>query len=213
MAPPPRKPRIASAEFVASAPHAGAFPPPVGVEIAFLGRSNVGKSTLLNAVLERKSLARTSSTPGATREVVFFEAKTTSGAVLSLADLPGYGYAKRSKAERESWGALAEDYLLGRANLAGVVILVDARRGLEDDDRDLFELIASKPRVTRAPLKATLVATKLDKINAAARKPALAKLKDQAKRPIVGFSMEDPTTADDVWRAVMKMANLGDAPQ
>lgn len=208
MAPPPRKPRIASAEFVASAPHANAFPPPVGVEIAFLGRSNVGKSTLLNAVLERKSLARTSSTPGATREIVFFQAKTVDGAVLSLADLPGYGYAKRSKAERAAWGPLAEEYLLGRANLAGVVILVDARRGIEDDDRDLFELVASEPRVPRAPLSALLVATKLDKLNAAARKPALAKLKAEAKRPVIGFSIEDPTTADDVWRGVLKMAHV-----
>jgi GTP-binding protein len=201
--------RIASASFVLSAPHSKAFPPPVGVEIAFLGRSNVGKSTLLNAVLERKSLARTSSTPGATREIVFFEAKTTSGAVLSLADLPGYGYAKRSKAERASWGPLAEDYLLGRPNLVGVVILVDCRRGIEDDDRDLFELVASKPRVSRPPVAALLVATKLDKLNAAARKPALAKLKEQAKRPVVGFSAQDPTTAEDVWRGVLKMANVG----
>lgn len=204
----PHPRRIASATFVASAPHAGAFPPPTGVEVAFLGRSNVGKSTLLNAVLERRSLARTSSTPGATREVVFFEAKTTGGALLSLADLPGYGYAKRSKAERESWGKLAEDYLLGRPNLVGVVILVDCRRDLEDDDKDLFELVASPARVSRPPLSSVLVATKLDKLNAAARKPALAKLKAQAGRPVIGFSFEDPDSADAVWRAVLKMANI-----
>src|SRR6185436_15587992 len=130
------------------------------------------------------------------------------GAVLSLADLPGYGYAKRSKAERASWGTLAEDYLLGRPNLAGVVILIDCRRGLEDDDNDLFQLIASPPRVGRGPVGSVLVATKLDKLNMAARKPALAKLKAQAKRPVIGFSMQDPTTADDVWRAVLRMANL-----
>jgi GTP-binding protein len=202
------KPRIASATFVASAPHAGAFPPPTGVEVAFLGRSNVGKSTLLNAVMERRNLARTSSTPGATREVVFFEVKTTGGALLSLADLPGYGYAKRSKAERESWGKLAEDYLLGRPNLAGVVILVDSRRSIEDDDRDLFELIESTPRVSRPPIGMVLVATKLDKLNAAARKPALAKLKAVAGRPVIGFSMGDNDAADAVWRAVLKMANV-----
>jgi GTP-binding protein len=206
--PAPRRPRIASATFVASAPHAGAFPPPTGVEVAFLGRSNVGKSTLLNAVLERRSLARTSSTPGATREVVFFEAKTTSGAMLSLADLPGYGYAKRSKTERESWGKLAEEYLLGRPNLVGVVILVDCRREIEDDDKDLFELIASPARISRPPVGSILVATKLDKLNAAARKPALAKLRGHAGRPVIGFSYEDPDSADAVWRAVLKMASV-----
>jgi GTP-binding protein len=206
--PAPRPPRIASATFVGSAPHEGAFPPPTGVEVAFLGRSNVGKSTLLNAVLERRSLARTSSTPGATREVVFFEAKTTGGAVLSLADLPGYGYAKRSKAERESWGKLAEDYLLGRPNLVGVVILIDCRREIEDDDKDLFELIASPGRVSRPPVASVLVATKLDKLSGAARKPALAKLKAQAGRPVIGFSYEDPESADAVWRAVLKMASV-----
>jgi len=204
----PEPPRIASARFVASAPHAGAFPPPVGVEVAFLGRSNVGKSTLLNALLERRSLARTSSTPGATREVVFFEAKTTGGAVLSLADLPGYGYAKRSKAERESWGALAEDYLLGRPNLVGVVILVDPRRGLLPDDRDLFELIQSPPKTPRAPVSIVLVATKLDKLGAAARKPTLAKLRAEAQRPVVGFSDGDRAAAAEVWRAVLKMAEI-----
>lgn len=206
------RPRIAQARFVASAPNAAAFPPPLGVEVAFLGRSNVGKSTLLNAVLERRSLARTSSTPGATREVVFFEAKTTGGAVLSLADLPGYGYAKRSKAERESWGALAEDYLLGRPNLVGVVILVDPRRGLLPDDRDLFELVASPARVKRAPVGVLLVATKLDKLGAAARKPALAKLQAEAHRPVIGFSANDPEAASRVWNAVLKMAGIAGFP-
>lgn len=206
---PPRAPRIADARFVASAPNATAFPPPLGVEVAFLGRSNVGKSTLLNAVLERRSLARTSSTPGATREIVFFEAKSIDGAVISLADLPGYGYAKRSKAERESWGALAEDYLLGRPNLVGAVILVDPRRGLLADDRDLFELLASPARVKRAPVGVILVATKLDKLGAAARKPALAKLKAEAGRPVIGFSADDPEAAGAVWKAVLKMAGIG----
>src|SRR5215471_12430708 len=98
--------RIADARFVASVPAARLLPPPTGVEVAFAGRSNVGKSTLLNAVLERKGLARTSSTPGCTRELVVFEATAVDGAVLTFVDLPGYGYAKRSKAERFAWGDL-----------------------------------------------------------------------------------------------------------
>src|SRR5689334_4965511 len=129
--PPPPKPRLHAARFVASVPQSRLMPPPTGVEVAFAGRSNVGKSTLLNALMERKGLARTSSTPGCTREIVTFEAKAADGALLTLVDLPGYGYAKRSKAERTAWGTMVEDYLLGRASLAGVVLLVDIRRGVE----------------------------------------------------------------------------------
>src|SRR5882672_5114902 len=141
--------RIVEARFVASVPQARLLPPPTGVEVAFAGRSNVGKSTLLNALLERKGLARTSSTPGCTRELVVFEAKATDGALLTFVDLPGYGYAKRSKAERFAWGGLVEDYLLARPTLVAVVVLVDIRRGVEPDDRDLLELIASPARVSR----------------------------------------------------------------
>src|SRR5260221_5269063 len=104
--------RIVSARFVASVPQARLLPPPTGVEVAFAGRSNVGKSTLLNALLERKGLARTSSTPGCTRELVVFEAKATDGALVTLVDLPGYGYAKRSKSERAAWAGFIADYLL-----------------------------------------------------------------------------------------------------
>src|SRR5262249_41664011 len=111
----PDAPRIVAARFVASAPEARLLPAPPTAEVAFAGRSNVGKSALLNALLERKGLARTSSTPGCTRELVVFEAKTADDAVLTLVDLPGYGYAKRSKMERAAWAGFIEDYLLGRA--------------------------------------------------------------------------------------------------
>jgi GTP-binding protein len=212
---PAPKPRLLSARFVASAPDAKLLPPPIGIEIAFAGRSNVGKSTLLNALMERKGLARTSSTPGRTRDIVFFEIVAADGATLTLVDLPGYGYAKRSKAERASWGALAEDYLLGRPSLVAVVLLVDIRRGVEEDDQDFLELMASPPRVSRREVGTLLVATKLDKLVSAARKPALSKLTDQVARRVAGFAESDRATHEHLWREVRRIAAipLGGPPE
>lgn len=208
---PAPKPRLQSATFVASAPEAKLLPPPTGIEIAFAGRSNVGKSTLLNALMERKGLARTSSTPGRTREIVFFEAIAADGAVMTLADLPGYGYAKRSKAERASWGALAEDYLLGRPSLVAVVLLVDIRRGVEEDDQDFLDLMASPARVSRRPVEVLLVATKMDKLPTSARKPALSKLTAKVARRVAGFAESDRATHDHLWREVRRVAGIPDS--
>lgn len=209
--PPPEKPRLVSARFVASAPEARLLPPPTGVEVAFAGRSNVGKSTLLNALMERKGLARTSSTPGCTREVVIFEARAQDGAMLTLVDLPGYGYAKRSKAERSAWGAMVEGYLLGRASLAGVVLLVDVRRGLEEDDRDLLELVSSPARTSRRPLETLIVATKLDKLGASQRKPALGKIAQTTSGRVIGFAESDRRTHEALWRGVRRIAGIPEA--
>ena len=120
--------RVIEAEFAAGATALEQLPPPNNVELAFAGRSNVGKSSLLNALMDRRRLVRTSSTPGCTRKINFFRTKARDGAVLTLVDLPGYGYAKRSKAERKLWSELIEAYLIQRDHLRGVVILVDARR-------------------------------------------------------------------------------------
>jgi GTP-binding protein len=201
-------PRLASAEFVASAPRAAALPPPVSVEVAFAGRSNVGKSTLLNALMERKGLARTSSTPGCTREVVLFRVKARDGAILTLADLPGYGYAKRSKSERIAWGDLMEDYLLARPSLAAVVLLVDCRRGLEEDDRGLLELVTSPARTSRRAIETLVVATKLDKLPASERKLTVQRLSKEAGRPVLGFSESDRDSHEALWRKVRKLAGL-----
>lgn len=123
-------------------------------EVAFAGRSNVGKSSLLNALTGRKQLARTSNTPGRTREVNFFNA----GGRLMLADLPGYGYARVSKSEVEAWTRLIEDYLRGRVQLRRCCLLIDARHGLKDSDRTAMKMM------DQAAQNYQIVLTKCDKI-------------------------------------------------
>ena len=184
------------------------LPPATGVEIAFAGRSNVGKSSLLNSLLARKNLVRTSSKPGSTRTVSFFEARAADGLTLKLVDLPGYGYARRSKAELAQWGQLMEDYLLGRPTLVAVVLLVDARRGLEDDDRDLLKLIAGPARVTRRPVGVVLAATKLDKIAPSAQAAAITALRRTAELPVYGYSATTHSGRPELWRAIRKAAGL-----
>lgn len=201
-------PRIVSASFKAGAKAPDQFPPPTVVEIAFAGRSNVGKSSLLNCLLERKNLVRTSSTPGCTRQVNFLEVKSQDDAQLLLVDLPGYGYAKRSKSERHAWGDLIESYLLGRATLGGVSILVDVRRGLEAEEHQLLELLRGPARVSRRPLDLIIVATKLDKLPVAQRKLALQKLARDSKEHIIGFSAKDGHGRDDLWRSVRRAAGV-----
>ena len=123
-------------------------------EIAFAGRSNVGKSSLINALTNRTALARTSNTPGRTRQINFFDL----GKQLMLADLPGYGYAKAPKAEIEQWTGLIEDYLRGRAGLRRVCLLIDARHGLKESDRRVMALLDQAAVVYQAVL------TKCDKL-------------------------------------------------
>lgn len=191
---------IVEASFLAAAQEASSLPPPVGVEIAFAGRSNVGKSSLMNQLMARRSLVRTSSTPGCTRAINFFEARARDGMRLTLVDLPGYGYAARSRQEKKQWAELIEHYLLQRQTLSAVVVLVDVRRGLEPDDLDLFKLI-SEPGPRARPPNPVLVATKLDRVPSAKRAATLSALASKVKRPI-GFSTELPDTTHEVWRAL-----------
>lgn len=200
MAPKPAAPPIVSAEFAEAASTTQSLPAPVQLEVAFAGRSNVGKSTLLNGLMNRKGLARTSSTPGCTRTINFFSVKTRDGLELKFVDLPGYGYAKRSKTERDAWAELIEKYLLERPTLRAVVILIDARRGVEQEELDLLELLASPPRTSREPPKTLFVATKLDKLPASAQKPALEKIKKAGHR-VVG-AKPDPAVYAAVWERI-----------
>lgn len=122
-------------------------------EIAFAGRSNVGKSSLINALTNRKALARTSNTPGRTQQLNFFDL----GGVLTLVDMPGYGYAKVSKAQKAEWDELIYSYLSGRPTLRCVLVLIDSRHGLKDNDRELMKML------DRAAVSYRIVLTKADK--------------------------------------------------
>ena len=123
--------------FISAAGSASSLPAMKGDEIAFVGRSNVGKSSLINALTNRNGLARTSNTPGRTQELVFFAADDR----LTLVDMPGYGYAAAPKPKVAAWTALIRTYLQGRANLKRVYVLVDARRGLSETDSEVLETL------------------------------------------------------------------------
>jgi GTP-binding protein len=204
--------RITQAEFLAGAKARDQFPPPAFSEIAFAGRSNVGKSSLMNCLAERHGLVRTSSTPGCTRQVSWFRTTSDDSATIDLVDLPGYGYAKRSKAEKKEWAGLIESYLLERPTLRGVVVLVDVRRGFEEDDVELIKMLSEPPSVSRPQLEIVLVATKLDKIPLSKRKPELEKLKKQAGKPVLGFSAEEKIGKLPLWRMIRRIAGVEVAP-
>ena len=140
--------------FVHAAAEAAQLPPAGLPEVAFAGRSNVGKSSLVNALTGRNSLARTSNTPGRTQALIFFELAER----LCLVDLPGYGYAKVSRTKSAAWTALTRDYLAGRPTLRRLCLLVDARHGLKPSDRALMDLL------DRAAVVYQVVLTKTDKL-------------------------------------------------
>jgi GTP-binding protein len=173
-----RVPDVEDAAFVAEARALADLPVAAAPEIAIAGRSNVGKSTLLNRLAGRKALARTSKTPGRTRGLVMFSLRFRRGGQreqdgrdaaappvdeLRLIDLPGYGYAQVSQAERRAWQPLIEGYTRTRAALALFVVLIDARRGIEDEERQLYEWLGTES------VPAQIVFTKVDKLNASAR--------------------------------------------
>ncbi len=186
--------KITAARFLGAAAATGGAPPARLPEVAIAGRSNVGKSSLLNALLGRRGLARTSSTPGRTRQLNFFLVNER----FVLADLPGYGFAVGSAAERRSWGPLVEGFLRERATLRGVAVLVDARRGLEPEEDDLLAFLA------HVDLPAAIVATKLDKLGRNAAGAALATLRRHTGDaiPVVGFSARTGAGRDALWRVL-----------
>lgn len=191
---------VLDARFVAEARSAAHFAPQGPPEVAFAGRSNVGKSTLINAVCQRKGLARTSRTPGCTRGVVMFDLRFRSGAALRLVDLPGYGYAGVSKSERRAWGPLIENYLSKRETLRGVLILVDSRRGPESEEDELMEYLRS------IGVPYVLVATKADKMSRSERGLAFKIIGQRSRARVIGTSGETGEGRDEVVKAMLALA-------
>ena len=197
---PSHETRVVEAKFVAGAVDLASLPPPTSLEIAFAGRSNVGKSSLLNAMMQRRSLARTSNTPGCTRQLNVYEVRSADGLTLGFVDLPGYGWARRSKNERSQWQSMIESYLRGRAGLRAVVVIVDVRRGVEDEERQLVEFLRVPRQVSSPrPLEVLLVATKTDKIGAAARRLALEEVSKRAGTRAIGFSAVTGDGTGELW--------------
>ena len=147
--------KIVSAEFICSAVKKGQYPEDNMPEIAFAGRSNVGKSSLLNLLTNRKKLAKVSASPGKTRTINFFNINNA----FRIVDLPGYGYAQVSKAEAESWGPMMESYLSGREGLKKCVLLVDCRHNPTAQDKQMYEYLKYYG------LDGIVIATKADKIS------------------------------------------------
>lgn len=183
--------KVTRAEFVGAATEPGRFPPVRHPEVAFAGRSNVGKSSAINRILGRRGLARTSSTPGRTQQLNFFAINDR----LVFVDLPGYGYARVSQSARAAWRPLVESYLTGREPLAGIVLLVDVRRGLESEEHALLEFVAAHD------IPALVLATKIDKLGRGERTRAERALA-VGRVPVVPFSAVTGEGVDEVWRAI-----------
>jgi GTP-binding protein len=146
-------------DFVKGVPALDVLPPADRVEFAFAGRSNVGKSSLLNALVNRRDLARTSNTPGRTQEINFFR---PSDAGMYLVDMPGYGFAKAPKDKVAAWTGLVRDYLRGRPTLARVFLLIDARHGIKPVDAEIMDMLDT------AAVSYQVILTKADKISMSA---------------------------------------------
>ena len=185
--------KITSAEFTKSAFNETHWTTDGLPEIAFLGRSNVGKSSLLNTLLQRKGLARTSNTPGRTQSINYFLVNES----FYFVDLPGYGYAKVSKAMRADWGKMAEEYLANRRELVLSIHLVDSRHDPTELDRQLHEWLVfnDKPHA--------VVATKADKLSSIKLKKSLENIESVFPESLVlPYSAETGKGREQVWREI-----------
>ena len=190
--------------FLKSAPSLDFLPDPTLPELAFAGRSNVGKSSLLNALTGRKSIARASVTPGRTQELNFFE--VGEPAMLRLVDMPGYGYAKAPIKVVKQWQRVVRDYLRGRAVLKRTLVLIDARHGPKDVDREMMKML------DEAAVGYRLVITKADKIKASELEAALLATQTEARKHSAAFPVIHVTSAEKgLGIAELRAAVLSDA--
>ncbi|MGI6850656.1 ribosome biogenesis GTP-binding protein YihA/YsxC [Mesorhizobium sp. 1B3] len=200
--------------FIRGVPAMKFLPPEGPPEIALAGRSNVGKSSLINALIGQKGLARTSNTPGRTQELNYFVPDGFSGEggdlpPLALVDMPGYGYAQAPKEQVEKWTKLVFDYLRGRATLKRVYMLIDARHGIKKNDEEVFSLL------DKAAVSYQLVLTKTDKIKAAGVPRLIAETLERIrKRPaaypaVLATSSEKGSGLDELREAILLAAHGG----
>jgi GTP-binding protein len=166
--------------FLRSVPRLDVLPPTAGPEIAFAGRSNVGKSSLINALVGQHGLARTSNTPGRTQELNFFVA---GGVGLTIVDMPGYGFAQAPRAKVAEWTGLVRDYLRGRPTLVRVFLLIDARHGLKPTDREVMELM------DQAAVSYQAVLTKIDKIKPPELAQRIATTAEELRRHAAAYPL------------------------
>lgn len=185
--------------FVAGAATLDMIPPASLPEIAFAGRSNVGKSSLINALTGRKALARTSNTPGRTQQLNFFDV----GGAFLLVDMPGYGYAKVSKKQKEEWDRLIRAYLRGRPSLRCVFVLIDSRHGLKDSDREMMTML------DEAAVPYRIILTKADKCANSALPRAKNEIEAALKKHTAAFpkilitSSEEKTGLEELQEATL----------
>lgn len=201
--------QVVSTEFLKTATRPAEWPRGEFPEVAFVGRSNVGKSSMLNALSRKRKLARVSATPGRTRALQFFELRyrPTPAArprVVRFCDLPGYGYAKVSRDERAKWTAMIDDYLRERGPLRAVVLIVDGRHEPMESDLDALRFLTEAGRVV------VVAATKMDKLARTRRGHALKLVEKALGLPAgtaVPFSAEEGTGADALWARIHALAS------
>ena len=193
--------KVHRAELIISCATASQFPSTGLPEVAFLGRSNVGKSSLLNSLVQRKKLARTSSTPGKTRLIHFFHVEYGK-AELMLVDLPGYGWAKVPRGERDSWQRLVESYLEQRPELRAAMLLQDLRREISEDETLLLEWLAERD------VPSMMVLTKIDKLKPMRRKARIAVLAKELRdvtQAVLPTSSQNGDGIEKLWRQIFDM--------
>jgi len=201
---------ILSAEFETTAVAPASWPKAEGVEVAFAGRSNVGKSSMINALCRRHKLVRVSNTPGRTRTLNFFKVALSVGKggrrALRLCDLPGYGFAKASKADRALWRRMIEEYVKGREGLRVVVCIVDANIGPTEDDERVIPWILSTGR------RVVVAATKMDRVPKHRRIPCTREIERAlglTQGDAIGVSATEGLNLEELWARVLEVCDQG----